>query len=86
MDKKVIARKIRDAIFAQADEDGRVMHGDAMDRVIERVLAAEIQTPRAMDYSSMYWTATDGIRVVGSSVNLEALRDAVGSAPVSLID
>lgn len=35
-----IARKIRDAIFAQAEADGRVMHGDSMDRVIEGVLNA----------------------------------------------
>lgn len=36
-----LARKIRDAIFDKAEQDGRVMHGDAMDTVIERVLAAE---------------------------------------------
>ena len=36
-----IAKKIRQAIFDQAEADGRVMHGDSMDAVIEKVLAAE---------------------------------------------
>lgn len=35
-----IAKKIREAIFDQAEEDGRVMHGDAMDAVIEKALNA----------------------------------------------
>lgn len=36
-----LAKKIREAIFDQAEQDGRVMHGDSVDAVIERVLAAE---------------------------------------------
>ena len=40
MDTKAIARKIREAIFDQAEQDGRVLHGDSIDATIERVLAA----------------------------------------------
>ena len=39
MDRKAVAKQIREAIFDQAEADGRVMHGDAMDEVIEKVLA-----------------------------------------------
>lgn len=39
MDHKALARKIREAIFDQAEQDGRVMHADAMDAVIEGILA-----------------------------------------------
>lgn len=37
-----LAKKIREAIFDQAEEDGRVMHGDAMDAVIEKALNAHV--------------------------------------------
>ncbi len=37
-----LAKKIREAIFNQADEDGRVLHGDSMDRVIEKALSAHM--------------------------------------------
>lgn len=40
MDHKTLARKIREAIFDQAEIDGRVLHGDTIDATIERVLAA----------------------------------------------
>ena len=40
MDTKAVARKIREAIFDQAEQDGRVLHGDSIDATIERVLAA----------------------------------------------
>ena len=39
MDRKAVARQIREAIFDQAEIDGRVMHGDKMDEIIEKVLA-----------------------------------------------
>lgn len=42
MDHKELARKIREAIFDRAEQAGRVMHGDAIDSVIEGVLKAEL--------------------------------------------
>lgn len=36
-----LAKKIREAIFDQAEQDGRVMHADSMDTIIEKILTAE---------------------------------------------
>ena len=55
MDRKAVARQIRDAIFDQAEADGRVMHGDKMDEIIEKVLALH-DSPAPARPS---WMATD---------------------------
>jgi hypothetical protein len=38
MDRKDLAKKIREEIFNRAEEDGRVMHASSMDEIIEQVL------------------------------------------------
>lgn len=55
MDRKAVAKEIRKAIFDQAEEDGRVMHGDAMDRIIEQVLAKhDLTATPTWPYSGTY--------------------------------
>lgn len=46
-----LAKKIREAIFDQAEEDGRVMHGDAMDAVIEKALNTHSPQPAYPSYA-----------------------------------
>lgn len=57
MDRKALARKIRDAIFERADQDGRVMHGDSLDTVIEQILAANLilPAPEQVDFTAYPW-------------------------------
>ncbi len=54
MDRKAVARQIRDAIFDQAEADGRVMHGDKMDEIIEKVLALHDSAPLVARPSWLY--------------------------------
>lgn len=61
MDHAAIARKVRDVIFDQAEQDGRVMHGESMDRVIAEVLAKEIPGP-APAWPHAYCMATAVVR------------------------
>ena len=58
MDTKAIARKIREAIFDQAEQDGRVLHGDSIDATIERVLAA-VAFDAKPDYRSIIQGGTE---------------------------
>lgn len=61
MDRKAVARQIRDAIFDQAEADGRVMHGDKMDEIIEKVLALH-DSPAPVRPS---WLAPGSLHYVG---------------------
>jgi len=61
MDRKAVAKQIREAIFDQAEADGRVMHGDAMDEVIEKVLALH-DSPAPVRPS---WLAPGSLHYVG---------------------
>ena len=42
MDRKAIARKIIDAIFDDAEAEGRVLHRDRVTDIAEKILLAEI--------------------------------------------
>ena len=58
MDRKAVAKQIREAIFDQAEIDGRVMHASSMDEIIEKVLALH-DSPAPVRPSWMTMGASD---------------------------
>ncbi len=62
--KAELARKIRDAIFDRAEADGRVMHGDVMDRLIEDILVkADLARELRPSSGELVWWPLPGVAV-----------------------
>lgn len=63
MDTKALAKKIREAIFDQAETDGRAMHADSVEAIIDDILAKAAMPPL------MYLTEMMFIDAVPRAVN-----------------
>lgn len=57
MDHAAVAKRIRAAIFDKAEEEGRVMHADSVDSVIETILRDVAPTTQPYGYGIVAATA-----------------------------